>query len=116
VINKLLSALTSFRLRSRDRVDDPLAQLLSHMPPARDFVIAIDGWSKKAIYIERYDADSGEAEARRDAINADASLDTAFIVQTNEDALRMFGPDVLYEWHLETKARMREFDPPPSAV
>jgi hypothetical protein len=108
VINKLLSSLTSFRLRSRDRVDDPLAQLLSHMPPARDFVIDIDGWSKKAIYIEA--TTPIPARPKRGGMRSMRTLPWTPLSSSKptRTPCACSAQNVLYEWHLETKARMRE--------
>jgi hypothetical protein len=78
-------------------------------------VIVIDGWSKKARYIERH-TDSEEASRRQDAIEADASLDTAFVVQANEETLSQFGTDTLYRMHLKAKALGTESDHPPFAA
>jgi hypothetical protein len=106
-MEKLLS-----RFRRRGRSDkNPIDELLGD---AKFFVIVIDGWSKKARFVERH-TDLEEASRRRDAIDADATLDTAFIVETTEETLRV-GTDTLCRMHLKAKALGTEVDPPPSAA
>jgi hypothetical protein len=78
-------------------------------------VIAIDGWSKKAAYMERHTS-WDEAMARVHAINADGSQDTAFAVEAGEETFRHLSPEALYQHHLQTEAWLQEFDHPPSAA
>ena len=65
----------------RREPDDPLDGTCQGMS---SFVIAIDGWSKKAVYMERHTS-SDEAMARKDAIDADGTQDTAFVVEKGEE-------------------------------
>jgi hypothetical protein len=89
--------------------------LLPRRPTCFAFVIAIDGWSGKAVYIERYE-NYDRALARKDEIDSDASQDKAFVVNTDLDTLQWLGPEALFKMHLRSMEWFAGFDDPPSTA
>jgi hypothetical protein len=80
------------------------------------FVIAVDGWSGKAVYIERY-REHAPALARKSEIDEDASQDKAFVLNTDKRTLEWLGPERVIKIHNRLTELAAGFDDdPPSAA
>ena len=108
----MVKLFSQFRRRRRPSDTKLTTALLAE---SSSFLIVIDGWSKKARYIERHAAYE-QARRRQQAIDADPTMDIAFIVGTTEEGLKQFGTDALYRAHLKAKALSESLDDPPSAA